>query len=158
MPLVHAERVRESSATTGTGTYSLAGAPSADFQTFVAGVGNGNTCLYAAFESGVGWETGVGTVASGSPDTLARTQILASSNGGAAVNWAAGTRTLICTPLAAKFRGWDELFTMGVAPPDSPKAGDRWLDAASGIVYTYVTDEGQSVWAEFGGMRIFNYG
>lgn len=101
MALVHADRVKETSTTTGTGTYSLAGAATG-FQTFVAGIGNGNTCLYCA-EDGTDWEVGVGTVTDATPDTLARTTILASSNAGGAVNWGAGTRTLFCTLAAARF-------------------------------------------------------
>ena len=54
------DRVLESSTTTGTGTYNLDGA-TADFQTFVAGIGDTNTCFYCAFDS-TGWEVGIGTV------------------------------------------------------------------------------------------------
>ena len=97
MPLQHADRVKETSATTGTGTYSLAGALT-DFQTFVAGVGNGNLCAYSATD-GTNWETGIGTVTSGSPATLARTRIIASSNSNAAVSWSS-TVTLVCAPIA----------------------------------------------------------
>lgn len=101
--LVHADRVKETSATTGTGTYNLAGA-AAGFRTFVAGVGNGNTCQYVA-EDGTNWEIGVGTVTDAAPDTLARTRILSSSNAGAAVNWAgAGPRNLFCAPVASEIR------------------------------------------------------
>lgn len=103
MSLVHKNRVKETSTTTGTGTYSLAGAFAADYQKFVTGVGTGNTCFYCAFEAGVGWEVGIGTVTSGSPDTLARTSIIESSNSNAAVNWGAGTRTLFLTLPATKF-------------------------------------------------------
>jgi hypothetical protein len=46
MSLVVKDRVKETTTTTGTGTISLAGA-STGFQTFVAGVGNGNTTFYA---------------------------------------------------------------------------------------------------------------
>lgn len=99
MPLVHADRVKETSTTTGTGTYSLAGA-AAGFRTFVAGIGNGNTCYYVA-EDGTNWEIGWGTVTDATPDTLSRTRILASSNAGAAVNWGAGTRNIFCAPTAA---------------------------------------------------------
>lgn len=103
MPLVLPDRVLETSTTTGTGTYTLAGAVTG-FQSFAA-VGNGNTCQYVAYEvdgngnpSG-GWEVGLGTyTASGT--TLARTTIYASSNAGAAVNWAAGTRRIAVTRAA----------------------------------------------------------
>lgn len=95
MTLQLADRVKETSTTTGTGAYSLAGAVTG-FQTFVAGIGDGNTCYYSATD-GTDWEVGLGTVTNGSPDTLARTEILASSNTGSTVDWGAGTRTIFCT-------------------------------------------------------------
>lgn len=100
MGLVHADRVKETTTTTGTGTYSLAGAV-AGFRTFVAGVGSGNTCYYVA-ENGTDWEIGLGTVTDAAPDTLARTRVIKSSNADAAVNWGAGTKNLFVAPLAAK--------------------------------------------------------
>ena len=54
MALVIADRVKETTTTTGTGTINLAGAVAA-FQTFVAGVGTGNTCYYA-ITSGNNWD------------------------------------------------------------------------------------------------------
>src|SRR6185312_11515484 len=90
MTLVYADRVQETTATTGTGTYTLAGAVTG-FQSFAA-VGNGNTCYYAATD-GTAWEVGLGTyTASGT--TLARTSILASSNANAAVSWSAGAKNI----------------------------------------------------------------
>lgn len=94
MAFLNADRVKETSTTTGTGTYSLAGAV-AGFRTFVAGIGTTNTCHYVA-EDGTDWEVGIGTVTDATPDTLARTLILSSSNAGAAVNWAAGTKNIFC--------------------------------------------------------------
>ena len=99
MPLVNADRVKETTTTTGTGTYSLDGAV-AGFRTFVAGVGNGNQCHYVCTDN-TQWEIGIGTVAAGTPDTLARTVILASSNAGAAVNWGAGSKDIFCAMVAA---------------------------------------------------------
>lgn len=99
MALIRADRVKETSTTTGTGTYSLAGAATG-FQTFVAGIGSTNTCYYCA-ENGTDWEVGLGTVTDATPDTLARTRILASSNAGAAVSWGAGTKNVFCAALAA---------------------------------------------------------
>jgi len=94
MAFVYADRVRETSPTTGTGTYIFNGAVTG-FQTFVSGIGDTNTCYYCATDN-VDWEIGIGTVASG-PDSMARTAIIASSNSNAAVNWAAGTRDIFCT-------------------------------------------------------------
>lgn len=88
LALTYADRVKETTTTTGTGTLTLAGAVD-DFQSF-AGVGNGNSCAFATVFGG-DWEVAIGTyTASGT--TLSRTTILASSNGGSAVNWGAGTK------------------------------------------------------------------
>ena len=73
MALVLDDRVKETSTTTGTGTLNLSGAVSG-FQTFVAGVGDGNTTYYAIVNRDADeWETGIGTVTDASTDTLART-------------------------------------------------------------------------------------
>jgi hypothetical protein len=93
MSLLLADRVKETTTTTGTSTLSLGGAV-AQFQSFVAGVGNGNTCIYAiAAGNGTDWEIGIGTVTSGSPNTLSRGTILASSNSGSAISLT-GTSTV----------------------------------------------------------------
>src|SRR5690242_18913370 len=101
MTFAIADRVKETTNTTGTGTLNLAGAGTG-FRTFVAGIGNGNTCPYL-IDNGLGeWETGIGTVTDGTPDTLARTTVLASSNAGAAVSFSAGTKTVACVPIAGR--------------------------------------------------------
>lgn len=97
MALRNADRVKETSTTTGTGTYSLDGA-APGFQTFVAGVGNGNYCHYVA-ENGTDWEVGIGLVTDAAPDTLARTVVFQSSNGDAAVSWGAGTKNIFCAAI-----------------------------------------------------------
>lgn len=96
---LHADRVKETSTTTGTGTYDLAGAVTG-FRTFVAGVGTGNRCTYVA-ENGTDWEINEGVVTDATPDTLTRAKLLASSTG-AAINWAAGTRNLFAVYPAAQ--------------------------------------------------------
>lgn len=90
--VVLADYVKETTGTTGTGTYSLNGAATG-FQTFVAGVGNGNRCPYVA-QLGSDWEVGIGTVASGATATITRDVILSSSNGGSSVNWGGGTKDI----------------------------------------------------------------
>jgi hypothetical protein len=96
MSNIFADRVKETTATTGTGTITLAGA-AAQFQGFAAAVGNGNTCDYCLLSgNGTDWEVGNGTVTVGSPNTLARTTIYASSNAGAAISLS-GASTVFLT-------------------------------------------------------------
>lgn len=97
MPMKTAPRVRETSITTGVATYTLAGAPSG-FQSFSV-MGAGNLCPYVATD-GLNWESGIGTILVG-PNRLERTHVLDSSNAGAAVDWAPGTRTLRCGLISA---------------------------------------------------------
>jgi len=102
MALVINDRVKETSTTTGTGTFSLAGAETG-FETFVAGVGDGNTTYYAISHDGTNeWEVGVGTVTDAATDTLSRDTIISSSNSDAAVNFTAGGKTVFCTLPAKK--------------------------------------------------------
>lgn len=93
MPLLF-NFVQETTTTTGTGTYSLAGAE-AGHQSFVSAAGSGNSVYYAATD-GANWEVGYGVVTTGTPDTLTRAAILKSSNSNAAVNWGAGTKNIFC--------------------------------------------------------------
>ena len=92
MALVIADRVRETSTTTGTGTFTLDGAVSG-YQTFSTAIGNTNTCYYT-ITLGSAWEIGIGTVSAGQ---LARTTVLKSSNSGAAVDFGAGAKDVFAT-------------------------------------------------------------
>lgn len=96
MPLIQADRVKETTTSTSTGAVTLAGAATG-FQTFSAAIGNGNTCYYTiAGQTGSEWEVGIGTYTS-SGNTLARTTVLSSSNSGALVNFSAGTKDVFVT-------------------------------------------------------------
>ena len=98
MALVLKDRIKETTTTTGTGTYTLAGALTG-FEAF-SQIGNPNTTYYCCTD-GTDFEIGIGTyTASGT--TLARTTILQSSNSDSAVNWTSGTRTIFCTLPAQK--------------------------------------------------------
>ena len=102
MALVINDRVKETTTTTGPGTLNLAGAVTG-FETFVAGVGDGNTTYYAITLPGTAeFEVGLGTITDASPDTLARTTIISSSNSDSAVDFSAGTKTIFCTLPASK--------------------------------------------------------
>jgi hypothetical protein len=103
MPL-YASRVKETATTTGTGTFTLAGAVTG-YQTFVSKIPVGSKVEYvieAVDGSGVptgAWEEGEGTLATSS--TLARTELIDSSTG-AVVDFAAGTKNVFCT-ISAKW-------------------------------------------------------
>ena len=102
MALVVSDRVKETTTSTGTGTLNLGGAANA-FETFVAGVGDGNTTYYAIIDTVNGdFEVGLGTVTDATPDTLSRDTVLESSNSDNKVNFSAGTKTVICTQPADK--------------------------------------------------------
>jgi hypothetical protein len=99
MALTISDRIKETSNTTGTGTYTLAGAVTG-FETFTANLSNSDTTYYCCTDN-TDFEVGLGTFTT-SGTTLARTTILASSNSNNAVSWGAGTRTVFCTLPAAK--------------------------------------------------------
>ena len=92
---VLADRVKETTTTTGTGTVTLLGA-STGYQSFSV-IGDANTTYYTiAGQTGSEWEVGIGTYTS-SGTTLARTTVISSSNSGALVNFSAGTKDVFVT-------------------------------------------------------------
>jgi len=95
MALVVKDRVQETTTVIGTGTMTLDGAV-LGFQTFAI-IGNSNTTYYAVADAITGdWEVGIGTYTL-SGTTLSRTTVLESSNAGALVNFAAGSKNVFCT-------------------------------------------------------------
>ena len=106
MALVLNDRVKETSTSQGTGTINLAGAVTG-FQTFVSGIGTGNTTYYAIFEEGTNlFEVGLGTVTDATPDTLSRTTVLSNSSGNTSnIDFNSGgssTLSVFCTMPASK--------------------------------------------------------
>jgi hypothetical protein len=101
MALIINDRVKESSSTTGTGTFALAGIVQG-FETFSAGIGNNNETYYAAYEAGTNnWEVGRGTL-DGTSANLARTEVLTSSNSDSLVPFTTGGLEIFCTLPASK--------------------------------------------------------
>lgn len=100
MALVRAERVLETSTTTGTGSLSLGG-PVTGYRSFASVMATNDTAYYAivAVDSSGrptgDWETGLGTLTGAT--TLTRTTVLASSNGGALVTLTSGTKQVFLT-------------------------------------------------------------
>jgi len=118
-----ADRVQETTSTTGTGTYTLAGAKDG-FQSFAA-VGDAAVTYYCCTD-GTDYEIGLGTyTASGT--TLARTTIIESSNSDAAVNWGSGDKDIFVTLPASRavVQGvnlYQDNLSTGIIPSNVPTA------------------------------------
>ena len=93
MAFVVANRVKETSTTTGTGALTLSGAVTG-YQSFGAGVGNGNNTYYTIEDPNGTWEVGIGTytLVGGTTHTLSRDTILASSSGGSPVSFSSNAK------------------------------------------------------------------
>ena len=105
MATIVADRIKETSTSTGTGNFTLAGAATG-FRAFSAKCAVGDQFYYtiqAVNDIGApsgDWEVGLGTYSA--TNTLTRTQVIESTNAGAAVNFAAGSKEVFIT-LPAKF-------------------------------------------------------
>ena len=97
MARIVADRVQETSTTTGTGSYTLSGAV-VGYRTAASVCANNDTFTYYAEDVDAfgrpqgSWETGLGTWTTGG--IIVRTTIYSSSNSNSAVSWAAGTRRI----------------------------------------------------------------
>ena len=99
MAFVINDRVKETSTTSGLGTFTLDGAV-IGFETFSSAIGNASLTYYTIHtQNAAQFEVGIGTVGAG---TLARTTIISSSNSDAAVDFSAGTKDVFCTMPASK--------------------------------------------------------
>lgn len=83
-----ADRVKETTMTTGTGSVTLAGA-SIGYQSFASAFAVG-VDVYYTIALGAEWEVGIGTLTAST--TLTRNQVLSSSNSGSLVNFSAGAK------------------------------------------------------------------
>jgi len=107
MALVLADRVKETTTTTGTGTVTLLGAATG-FQSFAV-IGNGNTTYYTiAGQTGNEWEVGIGTYTL-SGTTLSRDTVLSNSAGTqpTALTFSAGTKDVFVTYPSNKSVNYD---------------------------------------------------
>jgi hypothetical protein len=96
MAFVVKDRVKVTTTTTGTGTLTLGTAAVGGFQDFSV-IGDGNTTYYAITDStNATFEVGIG-VYTASGTTLSRDTVLESSNAGALVDFAAGSKDVFVT-------------------------------------------------------------
>jgi len=93
---IRADRVKEATATTGTGTYVLGGAPQG-FVSFVSTVPDNGIFDYGVTEiSGPTWENGLGKYSTAT-NSIQRIQIYSSSNNNQAVNWTSQAKQIFLT-------------------------------------------------------------
>ena len=101
MAFITADRVLDSSTSTGTGAFVVSGTPAAGYRTFSAVMSVSDTCYYSIQgQTTSEWEVGLGTYSSA--NTLTRTTVYSSSNAGAAVTFSAGTKNVFITMAASK--------------------------------------------------------
>jgi hypothetical protein len=161
MALVLADRVKETTTTTGTGDISLGGAET-NFVAFGSALSNADTTYYAIIDDGnADFEIGIGTYTSGT-NSLSRDTILDSTNAGSVVNLGAGTKSVFITYPADKAlrvgSNISELTndsgfivsatTIGTTAPVSPSVGDLWWNSESGQLKVYYTDVDGSQWVD----------
>ena len=140
MSLVLADRVRETTDSTGTGTITLGGAVSG-FQSFSV-IGNNNTTYYT-ISGGTQWEVGIGTYYGG---TLARTTVISSSTG-SKIDLAAGSKDVFVTYPAEKSVNQDANnrvlipYTSGTTNVGSLNVGNATGHTDSGVIAGFTASE-----------------
>ena len=143
MAAIVKDRVIDTSTTTGTSDFALAGAMIAGYQPFNLVCANGDTCYYFAedYDTTTGlalgdWEAGQGTWVTG--NTLQRTTVHASSTG-AKVSFGAGTRRVAMGLTAA------QLAALLAAIPNLASPGPIGATTPSTVNATAVTATGATV-------------
>lgn len=90
-----ADRVKDTSTTTGTGAVTLDNSAPTGFQTFATAFGSGSRVVQYCIVGGSEWEVGKGTF--NGTTGLTRDSVRSSSNSNALVNFSAGTKEVFCT-------------------------------------------------------------
>jgi hypothetical protein len=140
MSLVLADRVRQTSTTTGSGTFTLDGSVTG-FQSFAA-IGNGNTTYYTITIDSQ-WEVGIGTYSAG---TLTRDTVISSSTGSKIV-FGAGTKDVFVSYPAEKSVNQDANnrvlipYTSGVTDVGSLNVGNATSHTDSGVIAGFTASE-----------------
>ena len=126
MAFVAADRVLDTSTTTGTGPVTVSGTSPAGYRTFSAVMSVGDTCYYSIqSQTANEWEVGLGTYSS--LNTLTRTTIYLSSNSNSAVIFTSGTKNVFTT------------FTSGKIPQLDPSGNSTALGTPASVTLTNAT-------------------
>ena len=90
-----ADRVKDTTATTGTGAITLVNSAPTGFRTFASGFGASSQVVAYCIDDGAGnWEVGEGTF--NGTTGLTRDTVKSSSNAGSLVSFGAGSKTVFC--------------------------------------------------------------
>ncbi|WP_319798336.1 hypothetical protein [Nitrobacter sp.] len=128
------DKVLEVCSTTGTGPYSLGGAPAgSSYRALRTKCGDGKPGLYLAQDKGATkWELFFGVLSYGAPDTLTRTYV--DSSTGALINWQASDAGYYITSVPPAFALSPLLFGTGyTSRPTWAQTGFRWIDWTAGV-------------------------
>lgn len=131
MTLIIADRVKEATVTSGTGSLTLSGATFGGFQTFADSIGDGNSTYYC-IQNNERFEIGLGTYSSSS-NTLSRDTVFQSSNSDNKINLV-GASIVFCVVPADKLIYTDETDTVVFPTPFIFKRsddGDYWQALSS---------------------------
>lgn len=156
MAHITADRVRDTSTTTSTGSLTVSGTAPTGYRTFSAVSSTNDTFYYALqHQTADEWEVGLGTYSG--TNTIARTTILASSNAGSAVNLSAGTKDVFITLAADKTVQQDNNGAVSVSGSINDNKGDvRDVPQNSQTAgYTLVgSDNGKHISITTGGVTV----
>ena len=134
MAFITADRVKDTSTTTGTGNITVSGSAPFGYRTFSTVLSVADTFYYAIQgQATAEWEIGVGTYAS--TNQFARTTVLASSASNSAVSFSSGTKNVFITLAATR--------TLQLKSGDTPTAGSIPYGDGSTLSYSSVGTAGQ---------------
>jgi len=134
MAFITADRVKDTSTTTGTGNITVSGSAPFGYRTFSTVLSVSDTFYYCIQGQGTSeWEVGLGTYVSS--NQFARTTVLSSSASGSAVSFSSGTKNVFITLPANKTLQFDVAGT--------PTAGGILYGTGSMLAYSAVGTAGQ---------------
>jgi hypothetical protein len=144
MAFITADRVKDTSTTTGTGNITVSGSAPFGYRTFSTVMSVADTFYYAIQgQSTAEWEIGVGTYAS--TNQFARTTVLASSASNSAVSFSSGTKNVFITLAAAKTVQTDPSGTTPVAGSIPYGTGTAVSYSSAGTAGQVLTSGGTGV-------------
>lgn len=148
MAWITADRVKETSTTTGTGDFTLDGAASG-FKAFGDVCSIGDYVYYAIYQEAAGdFEVGIG-ILTGATSNLERFGVISSSNSDALVNFGVGGKVVFLTAPAAKLLQQDIFGNLTVPGGDVTLTGADFDTDFSGSI---ILDAGGSIYLQDSGV------